>query len=97
MIQVTSHSLCSNSRVLARLIAMANTDSIDVLKQIGRNIKAERARRELTQEALAHQSGVAVAQVARMERGESDTGISKYVLLARAMKVQPALLLQDLD
>jgi len=75
---------------------MANTDTIDVLKQIGRNIKAERARRELTQEALAHQSGVAVAQVARMERGESDTGISKYVLLARAMKVAPALLLQDI-
>ena len=97
MIQVTSDSLCSNSRVLATLVGMANTDPTDVLKQIGRNIKAERARRELTQQALANQSGVAVAQVARMERGESDTGISKYVLLARAMKVTPALLLQDIE
>ena len=97
MIQVTSDSLCSNSRVLATLVGMANTDPTDVLKQIGRNIKAERARRELTQEALANQSGVAVAQVARMERGESDTGISKYVLLARAMNVTPALLLQDIE
>lgn len=76
---------------------MANTDPTDVLKQIGRNIKAERARRELTQEALANQSGVAVAQVARMERSELDTGISKYVLLARAMRVTPALLLQDIE
>lgn len=75
---------------------MANTDPTDVLKQIGRNIKAERARRELTQEALANQSGVAVAQVARMERSELDTGISKYVLLARAMRVTPALLLQKI-
>jgi len=38
-----------------------------------------------------------VAQVARMERGESDTGVYKYVLLARALKVKPALLLQDID
>ena len=68
-----------------------------MLKQIGRNIRAERARRELTQEALAHESGVAVAQVARMERGESDAGISKYVLVARALRVKPELLLQDVD
>lgn len=74
---------------------MANLATTDVLKRIGRNIRAERARREMTQEALAHASGVAVAQVARMERGESDTGISKYVLVARAMNVSPALLLQD--
>lgn len=73
---------------------MAESDTA-VLKQIGRNIRAERARREMTQESLAHASGVAVAQVARMERGESDTGISKYILLARALKVKPELLLQD--
>jgi transcriptional regulator with XRE-family HTH domain len=76
---------------------MSTTETGEVLKQIGRNIKAERARRELTQEALAHQSGVAVAQVARMERGETDTGISKYVSLARAMEVTPALLLQGIE
>ncbi|WP_165817948.1 helix-turn-helix transcriptional regulator [Microbacterium sp. Gd 4-13] len=76
---------------------MANTETGDVLRQIGRNIKAERARRELTQEALANVSGVAVAQVARMERGESDTGISKYVLVARALRVRPSLLLEDVE
>lgn len=76
---------------------MATTDTGDVLRRIGRNIRAERARRDLTQEDLAHQSGVAVAQVARMERGESDTGISKYVMLARAMNLTPALLLQDVE
>ena len=75
---------------------MAESDAT-VLRQIGRNIRAERARRDLTQEALAHESGVAVAQVARMERGESDTGIAKYVRLARAMKVRPEVLLQDIE
>lgn len=76
---------------------MVTTDSVDVLKQIGRNIKAERARKELTQEALAHLAGVAVAQVARMERGESDTGISKYVQVARAMNVNTVALFHGVD
>lgn len=75
---------------------MSIPNTTDVLKQIGRNIKAERARREWTQEMLAFESGVAVAQVARMKRGETDTGIAKYVLLARAMNVSPSLLLQDI-
>lgn len=76
---------------------MASSDSRDVLRRIGLNIKAERARRDLTQEALANRSGVAVAQVARMERGESDTGIVKYVMVARAMNLPPATLLDDVE
>ena len=76
---------------------MSIPNTTDVLKQIGRNIKAERARREWTQETLAFESCVAVAQVARMERGETDTRIAKYVLLARAMNVSPSLLLQDVN
>lgn len=76
---------------------MGSNDTREVLRLIGRNIKAERARRDLTQEALAHRAGVGVAQVARMERGESDTGISKYVLVARALTISPALLLQGVE
>lgn len=76
---------------------MGSNDTREVLRRIGLNIKAERARRDLTQEALAHRAGVAVAQVARMERGESDTGISKYVLVARALNVSPELLLQGVQ
>lgn len=68
-------------------------EASDVLRQVGRNIKAERARRELTQEALAHLAGIGVAQLARMERGESDSGLTKYVRVARALDVEPSLLL----
>ena len=78
-------------------MTMGSNDTREVLRRIGLNIKAERARRELTQESLAHRAGVAVAQVARMERGESDTGISKYVLVARALNVSPELLLQGVQ
>lgn len=65
-----------------------------VLRQVGRNIRAERARRDLTQESLAHAAGIGVAQLARMERGETDSGLSKYVLVARALSVDLALLVE---
>ena len=54
---------------------MFTTDSADVQKQIGRNIKAERARKELTQEALAHLAGVAVERL-RGWNGENLTPAS---------------------
>lgn len=76
---------------------MGMSDGSDVLRRVGRNIKAERARRELTQEALAHLSDVGVAQLARMERGETDSGLTKYVSVARALDVEPALLLQGVE
>lgn len=75
---------------------MDEDEATGVLRQVGRNIRAERARREWTQEGLAHASGLGVAQIARMERGELDTGITKYIRVARALQVSPALLLQDI-
>jgi transcriptional regulator with XRE-family HTH domain len=72
-------------------------DRDDVLRQVGRNIRAERARREWTQEALAHATGIAVAQIARMERGESDSGLTRYVRVARAFGVEPVELLRGVS
>lgn len=76
---------------------MDERERTGVLRHIGRNIRAERARHEWTQEDLAHEAGLGVAQIARMERGELDTGIVKYVLVARALGVDPALLLQGVS
>ena len=75
---------------------MGRQEPDDVLRQVGRNIRAERARSELTQETLAHLAGIGVAQLARMERGETDSGLTKYVRVARALDVDPALLLHGL-
>ena len=71
------------------LVTMDQTDAATLVK-IGRNIRAERSRRDLTQEALARKAGLALTQVARMERGETDSGISKYLRLAAAIGMQPA-------
>lgn len=66
------------------------TSEVALLQQIGLNLKAERARRNLTQEALARLAGLGSAQVARMERGEMDTGITKYLRVAKALEIDPA-------
>lgn len=76
---------------------MDQSDARDLLRRAGRNIRAERARKEWTQDALAHASGIGVAQIARMERGEMDSGLTKYIRVARALEVRLAVLLQDIE
>lgn len=75
---------------------MESTDS-RLLLQVGLNLRAERARRNLTQETVARLSGLGPTQVARMERGETDSGISKYLRVARAIGIEPAELFVNLD
>jgi transcriptional regulator with XRE-family HTH domain len=67
-------------------------------EQLGANVRAERARRNLRQEDVAHAAGLAIAQYARIERGESgDSGVSKYVRIARALGVNIAELFRDVE
>lgn len=68
----------------------------DLLELIGSNLRAERVRRHLTQEAVARRSGLGVTQVARMERGETDSGISKYLRVAAAIGIEPTELLHGI-
>ena len=69
----------------------------EVLVLIGRNLRAERVRSGLTQEELAHRVDTSTTQIARMERGETDTGISKYVLVMKAIGVSPEALFLGLN
>ena len=72
-------------------------DKDPVLVQIGLNMKAERARRNLSQEGLASLTGLGSALIARMERGEMDTGITKYLRVSKALQVDFVSLLQDVE
>ncbi len=56
---------------------------------MGRNIKAQRKRRALTQEELAHLAGTHPVEVGRAERGIRDMRISTVVKLARGLDVPP--------
>lgn len=63
---------------------------------VGRNIKAQRKRRALTQEELGHRAGMHPVEVGRAERGARDMRISTVVKLARGLDVPPMDLLRDL-
>lgn len=54
---------------------------------VGRNIKAQRLRRDLTQEELAHRAGMHPVEVGRAERGVRDLRVSTVAKLARGLDV----------
>jgi transcriptional regulator with XRE-family HTH domain len=56
---------------------------------VGRNIKAQRKRRDLTQEELAFRAGMHPVEVGRAERGVRDLRVSSVVKLARGLGVAP--------
>lgn len=62
---------------------------------VGQNIRAQRKRRELTQEQLAHRAGTHPVEVGRVERGTRDMRVSTVVKLARGLEVPPMELFRD--
>ncbi len=61
-------------------------DKKEILKEFGRNLKAERNRAGLSQEQLAEKIGVSYGQVVGMiERGETNTSLSVIVGIMNAL------------
>jgi len=60
---------------------------------VGGNIRRLRKAKGLTQEQLAHDSGVAMRYVAGVERGEENPSLKFLVMIAEALAVEPAVLL----
>ncbi|HEY5816275.1 MAG TPA: helix-turn-helix transcriptional regulator [Solirubrobacterales bacterium] len=63
---------------------------------VGRNIRAQRKRRALTQEELGHRAGLHAVEVGRAERGVRDLRVSTVVKLAQGLDVPPMELLRDI-
>ena len=59
-------------------------------------VKARRLAEGLTQNHVAHWSGLDVAEVSRLERGVREPKLWTIVRLARGLGVEPAELLDDL-
>lgn len=88
-------ALCSPLIAYNRLVPMdLDREVTAMLAVVGRNLRAERARANMTQETLAHEARISVAQLARMERGTSDTALGRYLRVARALNIEPDVLLQ---
>ncbi len=66
------------------------------LKRFGANVRAARLARGWTQQDLAHESGLAVVQVSRVERGVREIRLTTFLRLLSALGVPPGDLLSGL-
>ncbi len=63
-------------------------DKKEILKEFGRNLKAERNRAGLSQEQLAEKIGLSYGQVVGMiERGETNTSLSVIIAILDALNL----------
>jgi transcriptional regulator with XRE-family HTH domain len=62
--------------------------------ELGKNLRAARRLRKLTQEEVASRSGVQQGEISRIERGERDPQVSTLIRLAEALEVAPSRLLE---
>ena len=63
-------------------------DKKAILKEFGRNLKAERNRAGLSQEQLAEMIGVSYGQViGTIERGETNTSLSVIISILNALNL----------
>ena len=61
----------------------------------GRKVRALRKAKGQTQEALAHDAGIAMRYLAGIERGEENPTLAVLVRLATALNVEPKELLDQ--
>jgi transcriptional regulator with XRE-family HTH domain len=66
---------------------------MDLLQRFAANVRRLRAKRNLSQKALAERSGVSVSYVSMLERGQRSPPLETIEKLARALGVPPATLL----
>ncbi len=64
------------------------------IKLLGDNIRYYRNERNLTLQALANIADIEYSQVSRIERGVVNTSVSVIFAIAKALNVEPELLLK---
>jgi transcriptional regulator with XRE-family HTH domain len=69
---------------------------MDARETFAQNLRTERKRLELSQEALGFRCDLNTSEVSRLERCERDPRLATIVKLARALGVPPAKLLDGI-
>lgn len=69
----------------------------DYRKTFGKNLKAERQRRGLSQMQLGREVDVHLTAIARLETGNRDPRLATIVKLARGLEIRPAELLKGIE
>lgn len=68
----------------------------DVKKQLGENIRNLRQAQSLSQEQLADVCSLHRTYIGSVERGERNVSLENIVVISRALKVSPSVLLQGI-
>lgn len=69
----------------------------DALSIFALNVRRARVERGISQERLAHEAGLNMTHVARIERGEREPGVRAISKLAQALEVSAAVLFEGID
>jgi len=80
-----------------KVLQARSPEEVRRLEQLGRNIRAARARAGLRQDDAAHAASIAVAQYARTERGLVNLTALSLFKIARALNVGVDELFRDLQ
>ena len=75
----------------------ASPDVADPLPTFGQNLRRIRREKGLSQERLAHASGLNMTHVARIERGEREPGVRTVSKLTKGLGVSAAALFDGID
>lgn len=70
---------------------------MDARETFARNLRAERKRLKLSQEALGFKCGLDTSEVSRLERSVRDPRLATIIKLARALGVPPSKLLDGIS
>lgn len=68
----------------------------DRIKSFGKQLAKVRKARGFTQEELAHQSGITLSQIARIETGVINTTVNTIFIICETLGVTESELFQDL-
>jgi transcriptional regulator with XRE-family HTH domain len=68
----------------------------NLLQQFGENVRQARRERGWTQEDLSGETGLAVVQVSRIERGKREIRLSSLIRLIDGLDIEPETLLAGL-
>ncbi len=68
-----------------------------LLAALGENVRAERERQNISQRLLAERANVHLTQISALELGKRDPRASMLLVIADALGVQPAFLLDGLS
>ena len=66
---------------------------MDLLTKFAGNVRRLRAKKKLSQKALADRVGISVSYVSMLERGQRSPPLETVEKMARALSVSPASLL----